>query len=67
MGQTESQPEMADEALLVAHNCILDVLEVQNERFKIDGLGEQLQTCLHDYVEIWAPDSEFQDGRNEPA
>jgi hypothetical protein len=55
--QTDVQPEMADQALSMAHNCILNVLEVQNQRFKIDGLGEQLQTCLRDYLEIWVPDS----------
>jgi hypothetical protein len=57
--QGESQTELADQALTVAHNCILNVLEVQNERFKIDGLSEQLQTCLTDFLQIWAPDSEF--------
>jgi hypothetical protein len=57
--QSESQPEMADQALNVAHNCILAVLEVQNERFDIDGLKEQLQICLKDYLEVWVPDSKL--------
>lgn len=55
--QHQTDPQMADDALLVAHNCVLNVLEVQNERFKIEGLGDQLQICLRDYLEIWAPDS----------
>ncbi len=55
--QADAQPEMADQALMLAHNIILNVMELQNERFKIEGLGEQLQTCLRDYLEIWVPDS----------
>jgi Family of unknown function (DUF5677) len=33
--------------------------EAQNERFKVDGLEEQLQTCLRDSVEIWMPNSDL--------
>ncbi len=51
--QHESQPEIADQALITAHNCILNVLDVQNERFKIDGLEQQLQTCFQDFLEVW--------------
>jgi hypothetical protein len=57
--QGETQPDMADQALATAHNCILDVLEVQKARFAIDGLEEQLQICLKDYLEIWVPDSKL--------
>lgn len=64
--QPESQPKMADRALSMAHNCILNVLEVQNERFKIDGLAEELQTCFKDYLEVWAPDSKFLNDGDEP-
>jgi hypothetical protein len=55
--QADAQPEMADNALMVAHNCILNVLEVQNQQFTIAGLEEQLETCFRDYLEIWVPDS----------
>ncbi len=55
--QHESRPAVADQALMTAHNCLLNVLEIQNERFKIDDLQEQLQTCFRDFVEIWMPDS----------
>jgi hypothetical protein len=51
----EAQPSLADQALMTAHNCVLNVLDVQNERFEIDGLGGQLQTCFRDYLEVWAP------------
>jgi Family of unknown function (DUF5677) len=54
----ESKPEVADQALMTAHNCLLKVLDLQNERFKIDGLKEQLQTCFQDFVDIWFPNSE---------
>lgn len=60
--QNESQPGMADTALMTAHNCLLTVLEVQKERFKIPGLEEQIQVCCRDYLEIWAPDSEHLKG-----
>jgi hypothetical protein len=63
----EAQPDMADQALLTAHNCILNVLEVQNERFKIDGLNEQIQTCFKDFLEVWAPDSKFLNQSDAPA
>ena len=63
----DSQPDMADQALLVAHNCVLNVLEVQNERFKITGLGEKLETCFKDYLEIWVPNSKLSNnaGKNQ--
>lgn len=57
--QHEPEPAVADQALMTAHNCILNVLEVQSERFKIDGLQEQLQTCLREFVEIWMPNSDL--------
>jgi hypothetical protein len=49
-----SQPELADQALALAHNCVLAMLEVQNERFKIEGLGAEIQGCVRDWAEIWA-------------
>ena len=53
----ESQPVLADQALGLAHNCILVVLEIQNERFKVEGLGAEIQACVRDWVETWAPNS----------
>jgi hypothetical protein len=64
--QPDSQPELADQALQTAHNCILNVLDVQNERFKIEGLGDQLQICFKDFLEVWAPDSKLLDIGDEP-
>lgn len=53
----EAQPEMADRSLITAHNCILNALEVQKERFKIEGLDEVMQICYRDFVRVWSPDS----------
>jgi len=43
--------------LITAHNCILNALEVQKERFKIEGLDETMQICYRDFVRVWSPDS----------
>jgi hypothetical protein len=61
----ESQPEEADQALALAHNCILLMLEVQNEQFKIEGLEVEIQGCGRDWAEIWAPDAPFLRDDNE--
>jgi hypothetical protein len=53
----EAQPDMADRSLITAHNCILNALEVQKERFKIEGLDEAMQICYRDFVRVWSPDS----------
>ncbi|HZR32831.1 MAG TPA: DUF5677 domain-containing protein [Terriglobales bacterium] len=53
----ESQPKEADEALMSAHNCLLVALEVQEERFKIDGLQAAIQKALRDWALIWSPES----------
>ena len=53
----DAQPQLADQSLMTAHNCILRVLEIQQEHFKVEGLGEALQVCCEDFVHIWAPDS----------
>jgi hypothetical protein len=42
----------ADHALFVAHNIILEVLGVQEKRFKVAGLKEKLDICLQDFVDI---------------
>jgi hypothetical protein len=48
-----AQRKEADDALLTAHNIILDVLNVQNDRFAVPGLSEKLQTCFQDFLDIW--------------
>lgn len=43
----------ADQALIVAHNILLEVLRVQDDRFKVLGLGEQLEACKNDFLDIY--------------
>ena len=53
----DSNPDLADRSLSSAHNCILNVLEVQNERFQIERLAQANQVCLKDWVRVWSPGS----------
>jgi hypothetical protein len=55
--KSESQTDIADRSLMTAHNCILFMLTVQKDHFKLGALEESLQICLRDFVRIWAPDS----------
>lgn len=48
--------------MITAHNCILNVLEVQKEHFKIDGLEEAMQMCVRDFVRVWSPDPAILNG-----
>ena len=54
---SDSQPDVADRSLITAHNSILNALEVQKERFTIEGLEEAIQVCYRDFVRVWSPDS----------
>ena len=53
----ELQPEEADQALMIAHNCVLVVLEIQDERFKIPGLKSAVEHCVRDWALIWSPEA----------
>jgi hypothetical protein len=55
--KSEHQPDMADQALMTAHNCLLVALEVQEERFKVEGLKAAIETCVRDWRDIWSPGS----------
>ena len=57
--QSEDQPDMADQALMAAHNCVLIALEVQAERFNVNGLAEAMDTCVRDWRDIWSPGSKI--------
>ena len=63
--QRESQPELADDALMVAHDCLLKSLEIQNERFKIEGLEAAIANCVRDWQEIWSSDAPFLKGNKD--
>lgn len=55
--KSEAQTDIADRSLMTAHNCILRMLEIQKDHFKLEALKEPLQTCLRDFVRLWVPDS----------
>jgi hypothetical protein len=57
-----AQPEQADDALQSAANVIIDVLNVQDERFKIPGLKDQIQQVLDDLMEIYGGKKEGRTG-----
>jgi hypothetical protein len=48
-----AQRKEADDALMTAQNIIIDVLNVQNERFKIPGLEEQIQRIIDDFGDMY--------------
>jgi Family of unknown function (DUF5677) len=47
------QRKVADQALITAHNLILNNLELQKDHFKLTNLEEPLQQCLQDFLDIW--------------
>jgi hypothetical protein len=48
------QRKRADDAMLTAHNLILNNLELQKDYFKLTNLEEPLRQCLADLMYIWA-------------
>jgi hypothetical protein len=48
-----AQRKPADDALRVSHNIVLNVLRVENEHFKTEGLKERYDHCLQDFVDVW--------------
>lgn len=48
-----SQRNEADDALRTAHHLIIDVLDVQENRFHIDGLKEQIEGLYGDFIDIY--------------
>ena len=48
-----AQRSEADEALMTGHNTILHVLGVQDQRFNIAGLKEQIDVCMQDFMDVY--------------
>ncbi len=48
-----AQRDRADEALITAHNILLNVLDLQKEHFHLKELEPLLQTCFEDFMVIW--------------
>ena len=53
-----AQRERADEALITAHNILLDVLDLQKEHFHLKELETLLQACFEDFMVIWRKNKE---------
>jgi hypothetical protein len=51
--KSERQADIADRSLMTAHNCVLFMLTVQKDHFRLGALEEPLQVCLRDFVRIW--------------
>ncbi len=47
------QRERADDALMTAHNVILDVLALQGNHFDIEALTDVFDACVQDWLDIW--------------
>jgi len=48
------QRKRADDAMITAHNLILNNLELQKDYFKLTSLEEPLAKCLEDFMAIWS-------------
>lgn len=53
--ESEGQQKHIREALLGAHNLLLNVFDLQNKHFRLE-LDVELEQCNRDYLECWAPD-----------
>jgi hypothetical protein len=45
--------EQSDRVLMTAHVLLLHLLEVQTERFRIDGLQDLVETAAKDWKDVW--------------
>jgi hypothetical protein len=52
------QRKRADEALIFAHNLILNTLELQRDHFKLATLEQPIETCFQDFMETWGTSKE---------
>jgi hypothetical protein len=67
MEMKQDQTDVADRSLIPAHLCILNVLEVLDERFKIEGLKEAIQVCFQDYERVWTSESPLLQSDDPPS
>jgi hypothetical protein len=52
--EAEGQRKRVAEALVGAHNLLLNVFDLQNKHFNL-GLQENIDECFEDYKRCWAP------------
>ena len=48
-----AQHDRATDALIAAHNLILNTIDLQKEHFKLQQLEEPLKQCIQDFMDIW--------------
>jgi hypothetical protein len=48
----ESQPKMADRALIIAHNLLIRLINNQNAHFKLD-IDKDIEQLSNDFQEMW--------------
>ena len=63
MFDSAAQRGRADQALITAHNLLLNVLDLQKDCFHIQELEPLLQTCVEDYMATLREQSERDEGR----
>ena len=52
--ESEGQRNHVRQALLSGHNLLLSVFDLQNKHFNL-GLDAEIEQCVRDYLECWAP------------
>jgi hypothetical protein len=52
--ESDGQRAHVRDALLSAHNLLLNVFDLQNKHFNL-GLDAEIEQCVRDYLECWAP------------
>lgn len=48
-----AQRDRADQALITAHNLLLNILDLQHEHFHLEQLDVPRERCFQDFIEIW--------------
>ncbi|NTU73430.1 hypothetical protein HGB07_04655, partial [Candidatus Roizmanbacteria bacterium] len=59
-----SQPDAADQSLIIAHNLIIRLVDIQSEFFKLDFAGE-LELLNSDFKTLWGRESNGVRSQNE--
>lgn len=60
-----AQPDAADRPLIVAHNLIIRLVDIQNEFFNLN-LTKELELLSTDYKLIWSTDTDSEQPSQEP-
>jgi len=47
-----SQPEIADRALIIAHNLVVRLIDIQNDYFSLN-ISKDMELLLKDFKLVW--------------